>query len=349
MEEAWHHIFEFNGNKYLMTVDYYSRFPVIRLLNDMTSHTVCNHFISVMAEYGLPATIIADFGSQYISEKFKTKCEQSGITLHCSSPYYHQANSLAEKAIGPCKALLRKALEENKCPYTALWIHRTTPLDDQVPSPHELMFGRKPQTTFPRSKSKLKSKHPDDDLHQEANQRLQERQAVFYNRKTGSDKRPLNNQEPLFVWNALKRTWQPATVLNRPQPTERPRSYAVDIQEKIHQRTRQHLRPRRQSKITPPANNTSPPAGAVASVRDPKDAHTANDRAARLPPLSEGSPKDSTPTPEQPPSSKLPCSERRVGLEPASTFAASERTCYQPKNQVTWTGRVTQVPVKFKD
>ena len=37
-------IFEFNGKKYLMVVDYYSRFPVIRLLNDMTSHTVCNHF-----------------------------------------------------------------------------------------------------------------------------------------------------------------------------------------------------------------------------------------------------------------------------------------------------------------
>jgi len=34
-------IFEFNKEKYLMVVDYYSRFPVIRLLNDMTSHTPC--------------------------------------------------------------------------------------------------------------------------------------------------------------------------------------------------------------------------------------------------------------------------------------------------------------------
>ena len=40
-------IFEFNGKKYLMIVDYYSRFPVIRLLSDMSSHTVCNHFTSV--------------------------------------------------------------------------------------------------------------------------------------------------------------------------------------------------------------------------------------------------------------------------------------------------------------
>ena len=154
-------------------------------------------------EYGLPATIIADFGSQYISERFRSKCEQSGITLHCSSPYHHQANSLAERAVGTCKSLLRKALEENECPCTALWIYCTTPLDDQTPSPHELLFGRKPQTILPSSRSTLKSKHPDSDLHQEANQKRQEKQAVFYDRKAGSDKRPLNNREPVFVWNAL--------------------------------------------------------------------------------------------------------------------------------------------------
>ena len=51
-----------------MVIDYYSRFPVIRLLTDMTGHTMCNHFKSILAEYGLPATIIADFGSQHIAK-----------------------------------------------------------------------------------------------------------------------------------------------------------------------------------------------------------------------------------------------------------------------------------------
>ena len=113
-EKLGNDIFEFNGKKYLMVVNYYSQFLVIRLLNDMTSHTVCNQFTSILAEYGLPATIIADFRSQYISKRFRSKCEQSGITLHCSSLYHHQANSLAERAIGTCKSLLRKALEENE-------------------------------------------------------------------------------------------------------------------------------------------------------------------------------------------------------------------------------------------
>jgi hypothetical protein len=72
--------------KYLMIVDYYSRFPVIRLLNGMTVNTICNHFMSVLAEYGLPARITSDFGSQYVSEKFKAMCKQSGIILEFSSP-----------------------------------------------------------------------------------------------------------------------------------------------------------------------------------------------------------------------------------------------------------------------
>ena len=76
------------------------RFPDLglRLLSDMTVSTLCNHFTSVWAEYGLAAMIISDFG-RVISEKFKTKCEQSRITLTFSSPYHHQANSLAERTI----------------------------------------------------------------------------------------------------------------------------------------------------------------------------------------------------------------------------------------------------------
>ena len=339
-------IFEFDGKKYLMVVDYYSRIPVIRLLDNMTSHAVCNHFTSVLAEYGLPATIISDFGSQYISERFKTKCKLSGITLRFSSPYHHQANSLAERTIGTCKSLLKKALEKNECPYTALWMYRTTPLDDQMPSPHELLFGRKPQTTLPSTRSTLKSKHPNDDLHQEANQKRQERQAEFYDRKTGSDKRILHNMEPVFVRNTLKNTWQPAIVLNRPQPTERPRTYTVDIQGKIYQRTREHLRPRSKNETAPSVSSDLPPTHTVAPVYNPRDQHVPKDGAITPPPLAEANLKDSTPTPDQLPPPKLPCSEKQANPEPADAVA---KTCYQPKSQVTRTGRVTQIPTRFKD
>ena len=66
-------IFQFNGAKYLIIVDYYSRFPVVRSLNDMSASTISSHFTSVFAEYGLPSALTADFGSQYVSEMFRKK------------------------------------------------------------------------------------------------------------------------------------------------------------------------------------------------------------------------------------------------------------------------------------
>ena len=86
LEKLGTDIFEFKGNKHL------TRFPVIRLLGDITADTICNHFTSVLAEYDLPSVIIADFGAQYISAKFKDSCTKSGITLTFSSPY-HQKSS----------------------------------------------------------------------------------------------------------------------------------------------------------------------------------------------------------------------------------------------------------------
>ncbi|CAH3139077.1 unnamed protein product [Porites lobata] len=190
-----------------------------------------------------------------------------------------------------------------------------------MPSPHDLLLGCKPQTTLPGRKSILKYEHPDNEIHHKANQRRQQRQAVFYDRKASSDNRPLSNQEPVF---------HPGTVLNRPQPMERPLAYKVDIQGTIYQRTREHLRPRSQSEghVTPSAGSNFPLA--VAPVHSSNYARIPNIRATRPPQLAEASPKGSTLTPDQLPHSKLPCREKQADLEPAGTVPTSERTG-QPK------------------
>ena len=74
-------IFEFNSSKYLMIIDYFSRFPVVRLIGNMTANTICSHFTQVLSEYGLPSHIQADFGTQYVSKDFCKMCEKSGIKL----------------------------------------------------------------------------------------------------------------------------------------------------------------------------------------------------------------------------------------------------------------------------
>ena len=128
-------IFQFNGANYLVIVDYYSRFPIIRPLVDTSAPTISSHLTSLFAEYGLPLALTADFGCQFVSEMFKKKCEESGITLTFSSPYHHQTNGVAERCVGTTKSLWKKAAENNQCPETALWMYRITPLDDHLPSP----------------------------------------------------------------------------------------------------------------------------------------------------------------------------------------------------------------------
>ena len=51
-------LFEYNSKKYLMVVDYYSRFPIVRQLSDIRAETVTEMFGSIIDEFGLCKTIL---------------------------------------------------------------------------------------------------------------------------------------------------------------------------------------------------------------------------------------------------------------------------------------------------
>ena len=164
-------IFEYDNEKHLMIVVYFSRYFVVKKLPDMKAQTVCSKFIGVLTEFGMPTTIMADFGMQYTSEEFKKKCRNMNINITYSSPNYHQRNSVAARAIGTVKQLWRKSLEDGQSKETALWMYRITPLDDNLPSPYELLFYRKPRSFIPGCLRTSKSRHPENDQHIEQNQR----------------------------------------------------------------------------------------------------------------------------------------------------------------------------------
>ena len=142
--------FEYKGSQFLIIVDYYSRFPVIRKLYNVRASTISNKFTAVLLEYGLPDVIVADYGTQFTSEDFRKKCSECNMELKFSSPYHHQANSVAETTIGTLKHICRKSEHDGQSITTALFMYRTTPLSDDLPSPYELLFGRKPAVFLPR-------------------------------------------------------------------------------------------------------------------------------------------------------------------------------------------------------
>ena len=117
---------------------------------DMKAQTVYNKF-----KFGMPTTIMADFGTPYTSEEFKKKCPNMNINITYSSPYHHQINSVAERAIDTVKQLWRKSLEDGQSKETALWMYRITPLDDNLPSPYELLFNKNRDPSFQDAREQL--------------------------------------------------------------------------------------------------------------------------------------------------------------------------------------------------
>ena len=86
-----------------MIANYYSGFSVFKLLSDKLTETICNHFTSVLAEYGLTSIIVADFGTQHISRKIIEQTMKSPL---------HSIYHIIAKQI----AFLREPLEHaNHC------------------------------------------------------------------------------------------------------------------------------------------------------------------------------------------------------------------------------------------
>ena len=63
-------LFEIKNSKYLLLVDYYSRFPILHKLGSATFRVLVQEMKAVFAELGVPDVIVSDGGPQYTSAEF---------------------------------------------------------------------------------------------------------------------------------------------------------------------------------------------------------------------------------------------------------------------------------------
>ena len=234
--------------KYLQVVDYYLRFPVFITLPDTSATTVCEQFIQVPKKYGLSTTIMSDRCSQYTSERFKMEFHNSTIMLKTSSPYHHQTNGVVERTTGTLKALLKKAQQKKKCPYTALWMDITTPKNNDMPSSYELLSSRKPRTMLPTTRSgqccHSGKETPPKKLTKPSKAETESC------RHSSQGKEILNIIKPIYARDTLSNIWITGTVPNRPQSIREPKTYLLNVRGKVYKRTREHLKPRPTTNIT---------------------------------------------------------------------------------------------------
>ena len=146
-------IFPFEGDSYLLLVDYTSRYPIICKLISMTAQHVIGHLKVIFSEYGWQDTIVSDNGPCYTAEAFTNTMQEYRVSHITSSPHYPQSNGLSEKVIQTVKSLFYKAKKEGADLYKALMIYHNTPLTRNLQYPMQILQNRTTRSQLPMSNS----------------------------------------------------------------------------------------------------------------------------------------------------------------------------------------------------
>ena len=96
-------MFTLHNKNYLCIVDYHSKFPVFKQMEDLSADSLIVTCQIIFAEFGLPKKIMLDSGGNFILDKFKTFCRSLNIEQAFLSSYHHQSNG----QIGACIKLIK--------------------------------------------------------------------------------------------------------------------------------------------------------------------------------------------------------------------------------------------------
>ena len=238
-EVQWQYVacdlFEFAGNDYMVTVDYFSDFFEVDRLEKKTSAEVILKLRAHFARYGIPEEFVSDNAGQFDSREFEKFVEDWGFEHNPSSPLYAQSNGKAENAVKQAKTLMKKAAESKSDVYLALLTLRNTPTEDMQTSPAQRLFSRRTRTLVPTARSLLKPQ-----VCENVEQKLidkKKKQADAYNRHT----KELSTLQPGQVVRVRAGDrW----VKSKVEEQVDIRSYKIQTENgRVYRRNRRHLRP----------------------------------------------------------------------------------------------------------
>ena len=231
--------FKFDDKDYLLIVDTFSKYPeIVCLKNDTTSSNVIKNLKNILARHGIPDVLYSDNGPQFISYQFQNFLKDWEITHIRSSPHYPQSNGLIERHIQTIKKLMKKAKEENKDIYKVLLEYRTTPIDKIIPSPAEILFGRKLKTLLPISEQLLNT--PKNEFYKSQFKNKIIGSNSYYNKKAIDLKKMYKGDR--IVIQQKDNTWTPGRIVKVDE--DRPRAYKVmhDGSQEVLDRNRKFLK-----------------------------------------------------------------------------------------------------------
>ena len=131
----------------------------MRRLPNSSTHAVIKELGQIFTELGRLFTLRSDNGPCYSSREFHNFLSFYQVNHVTSSPHYPQSNGFSEALVGITKKLMEKSVKDGKPWNYGLMQYRTTPISSTLPSPLEMLTGRRPCSTLSQLPSSIGKKH----------------------------------------------------------------------------------------------------------------------------------------------------------------------------------------------
>ena len=213
--------FDFDGKKFLLVIDYFSKFLFVEKVTTTSAQSTINHLCNIFATEGAPHTLITDNEPPFNSGEFRRFCQEWNLEHHTSSPNYPQSDGQAECTVQTVKQRLARCKQDGQDFKQALLQMRTTPISKDLPSPFEILHGRPGRTINGQTENK------EIDL-ADVKRKLQmhqEKTAEHYNRRHAVRELPELHERQNVLIQHREGNWEPATVK---QVGPEPRSYLCE-------------------------------------------------------------------------------------------------------------------------
>ena len=228
-------LFMWDGQDFLITVDYYSKYFEVQKLPSTKASTIIAKLKSICVRHGSPETLISDNAAIYTCELFSNFAKEWNFNHVTISPKHSQSNGMVEKSVGICKKIFTKAKADGKDPYLGLLEFRTTK-NKLGYSPSQLLFSRRLRSNLPVIGDQLLPETPNRQEVREKMQISKHDQKTYFDRNAHALK-PLELGEPTRIQQQDK-AWKPAVVTQK----HNERSYSVQTPDgAVYRRNRRHL------------------------------------------------------------------------------------------------------------
>ena len=156
----------------------------------------------------------------FLSKEFENFTIKYCFDHITSSPCYPQSNGMIEHMVQTVKQCMKKCSAVGQDPYLAVLIYRATPLTSKIPSPAELLNGRR----YRAERSLRQNAH--DQLVREQMVEDKNKASAQYN-KTAKDLPSLSQEEKVYIQvDPHYNRWTQGTIVKTPLASQ-PRSYEV--------------------------------------------------------------------------------------------------------------------------